>query len=240
VDATLDRRAFDRRLYAIAAILFALVAVAGFGRTYYLKLAFGTPPLSMLVHVHGLLMSLWVAVFGAQVWLVSTHRVRWHKRLGYAAIGLAAAIVTTGVPTAARAAKYGSASFPPGVTPLGFMIVPLADLVMFVLFFGGAVYWRRSPRTHKALMLLTALNFMPPALARVPIPALRALGPVFFFGLPALLAAACLAAGRLRQGRVDRVLAAGAALLVASYVIRLAAMDTPQWLAVARFVTSFV
>ena len=61
-------------------------------------------------------------------------RVRVHQRLGYAGIGLGAAILPIGFMAAVRAAKYGSSSTPPGVNQLGFMIVPLTDLVMFVIF----------------------------------------------------------------------------------------------------------
>jgi hypothetical protein len=48
----------DRRLYAWAAAVTVLIAFGGFARTYYLKLAFGTPPLPAILHVHGLLMTL--------------------------------------------------------------------------------------------------------------------------------------------------------------------------------------
>ena len=54
-------RSFDRRLFAVATIAFILIVLAGFARTYYLKPYFGGPPLpSLMVHVHGLLMTVWV------------------------------------------------------------------------------------------------------------------------------------------------------------------------------------
>ena len=68
VNQTLDRRLFDRRLFMAAAILFPLIILAGFGRTYYFKGLFDTPPLaSLLVHLHGLLMTMWIALFATQV-----------------------------------------------------------------------------------------------------------------------------------------------------------------------------
>ncbi len=104
---------FDRRLFMAAAIVFPLLVLFGFGRTYYLKPVFNLPPLpSTLVHVHGLLMTTWVVLFITQVRLISSRRVRLHRRLGYGSIGLAVLIVATGIPTALRAAKYGSPSFP--------------------------------------------------------------------------------------------------------------------------------
>jgi hypothetical protein len=241
VKEALDRRLFDRRLFLAAAMAFALIVLAGFARTYYAKGLFGTPPLpSGLVHLHGLLMTAWVVLFVTQVRFVSTKRVRLHQRLGYAGIGLAALIIATGVPMALRAAKYSSTAFPPDVSPLAFLIVPLSDLVMFALLFGGAIHYRRRPAAHKSLMLLTALNFLPPALARVPIPSLLALGPLWFFGVPTALALLCLALDARHSGRVNTVFLTGTLLLVASYAGRLALMNTEAWISVATWMVSLV
>lgn len=233
-------RAFDRRLYAAVAILFPLIVVAGFARTYYLRGFFDVPPLpSMVVHVHGLVMTAWVALFGAQVWLIASKRVRVHQRLGLAGVALAAIIVATGFVTALRAAKYGSSSSPPDVPPLAFLAVPLFDLLMFAIFFGAAVYYRRRPAAHKRLMLLTVINFLPPAIARIPVESLQAAGPLWFFGLPTLLVLTCLWLDARKNG-LHRIFAAGSLLLVASYVVRLAIMGTDTWIRVALWLTAFV
>ena len=241
MNSTLAVRTFDRRLFAVVSIGFALVVLAGFGRTYYLKPFIAGPALpSLLVHVHGVLMTLWVALFAAQVWLISSRQVRTHQRLGYSAIGLAVLILVVGLFTALRAAKYGSPSTPAGVTPLAFSIVPLFDLVMFALFFGAAIYYRRAPLAHKSLMLLTAINFIPPAIARIPVASLQALGPLWVFGFPTVAALLCIGLDWRRRGRLNVVLATGTALLVVSYVVRLAWMGTESWLRVATTLTSIV
>lgn len=56
----------------------ALVVFAGFAPTYYLKAWLGTPT---LVHVHGLVMSVWFVVFATQVWLLESHRIRLHRTM---------------------------------------------------------------------------------------------------------------------------------------------------------------
>lgn len=240
VKDVLDRHLFDRRLYLAAAIAFPLIVVAGFARTYYAKFLFDTPPLpSALVHLHGLTMTLWVGLFVTQVWLISAKRIRVHQRLGYAGIGLAAVIIATGLPTAVRAAKFGSGSTPPDIPPAAFMIVPVSDLIMFAIFFGAAIYYRRKPAAHKSLMLLTALNFLPPALARIPLDALRSLGPLWFFGFPTVVAALCIGLDARRYGRVNRVFFVGALFLVLSYVVRLALMGTDAWMRVAQWMIGF-
>jgi hypothetical protein len=241
VTEAVGRRLFDRRMFKVAAILFPLLIVAGFARTYYLRGLFNVPPLpSVLVHLHGILMTAWVALFVTQVWLISSKQVRVHQRMGYAGVALGLLILPLGFITALRAAKYGSASTPQGVPPLGFLIVPLFDLLMFTILFGAAIYYRKTPARHKMLMLLTAINFVPPAIARIPIPALQALGPLWFFGFPTLLALFCVILDARRQGRVNGLFLAGTLLLIASYVGRLMIMPTSGWMETARWLTSFV
>lgn len=232
---------FDRRLYLSAAIAFAAIVVIGFGRTYYFRSLFDLPPLpSGLVHVHGLLMTTWVLLFIAQAAFISSRKVRVHRRVGYAGIGLGALIIATGIPTALRAAKFGSASTPPGIAPMAFLAVPLIDLVMFAGFFGAAIYYRRTPAAHKGFMLLAAINFLPPALGRVPVPALVATGPLWALGLPAALALLCLGLDTWRRGRVNRVFLAGTLVLLVSYPVRLAVVASAAWMRVATWLVTFV
>ncbi len=89
-------------------------------------------------------------------------------------------------------------------------------------------------------MLLTAINFLPPAIARIPIASLQALGPLWFFGLPTVLALLCLGLDSRRHDRVNRGFVAGTVLLIASYPFRLGLMNTAAWLAAAAWLTNFV
>src|ERR1700730_9503456 len=128
-----------------ASITFPLIVLAGFGRTYYVRGLFNAPPLpSSLVHLHGLLMTAWVVLFVIQVRFIASNRIQLHRRLGYGGIALGALIIATGLPTALYAAKYGSTSSPPGIQPMAFLVVPLFDLLMFGILFGGAIYYRRK------------------------------------------------------------------------------------------------
>jgi hypothetical protein len=236
-----DKRLFDRQLFRAAAIVFPLIVLAGFSRTYYLKFLFAVPALpSWVVHVHGVLMTAWVALFVSQVALISTRRVSLHRRLGYAGAGLAVAILGVGFVTAVRAAKFGSPSTPPGIPRLAFLLVPMFDLLMFAILFGAAMWWRRRPAEHKRLMLLTAINFVPPAIARIPIASLQALGPIWFFGLPTVLTLLCVGWDTWRHDRLNRAFVTGAILLIASYVGRLALMGTDAWMGIAAWLVSFV
>jgi len=236
-----DWRRSDRRLFALVAVLFPVIVVIGFAPTYYLKFAFGNQPLPHLVHLHGLLMSAWVIYFIAQVWLIRSKNARVHMRIGLAGIPLAIAIIIVGFFTAVAAAKFGAvtAAAPPDIPRLAFLAVPLFDMVVFAALFAGAIYYRKRPANHKRLMLLTALNFVPPAIARIPVPALRALGPLFFFGVPTVLAITLLIYDTWRNRKLNVPFLAGVLFLIASYPLRIIISGTPQWMAFANWLTTW-
>lgn len=235
-----DWRAADRRLFLAAAILFPLIIVAGFGRTYYFSQFTGAPALpTTLVHVHGLIMSAWVILFITQVFLIRTRRAKVHMKLGMLSIALAALILVVGFFTAAHAAKFGSLAPPPDIPPLAFFVVPFFDLVFFAAFFGAAIYYRKQLANHKRLMLLTAINFLPPAFGRIPIPALQSLGPLFFFVVPVVLMIGLIAYDTRQTGKLNRAFLYGSIILAVSYPLRMMLAGTDLWMGFAAWVTSW-
>jgi hypothetical protein len=233
-------RELEHYLVAGVAALFVAITVGGFARSYYLRGLIAAPLPSWVVHVHGLLMTAWVALFVVQAALIPAKRMRLHQRLGYSSIGLAVTIGFFGIWTALRAAKHGSDSVPAAFSEPAFSIVPLGDIVLFALFFGGAIYFRKNAATHKRLMLLTLLNFLPPGMGRLPLAAVQAAPVAWLLGVIGGLSLACIAFDRWRYGRVNRVFAAGAALLIASFPIRIAIMGTKTWLSIATWLASLV
>ena len=230
----------EKRFYLTVALIFPVIVLAGFGRTYYLKMFTGAPPLSSyLVEIHGAIMTAWVLLFGTQVYLIRSKNIKIHQKLGYAAIALAVLIVLVGFFTALGAAKNGAASSPPGVNRLSFMIVPMFDLLMFIILFGAAIYYRKQAANHKRLMLLTAINFMPPAIARFPIPGWLALGPIVFFGIPTLILIFAVVYDRMQNGKFNKVFVYGSLLLFISYPLRLMLSGTDAWLSFAHWVIGF-
>lgn len=240
VNDAYDWRRSDRKLFAAAAIAFAVIVFIGFARTYYLKIAFDTPALpSTLVHIHGLVMSAWVAFFAAQIWLIRSKKSKVHMSLGMLGIVLAVLIVVVGFFTAAGAAKNGSSSAPPDIPPLAFFVVPFADLIIFSILFAAAVYYRLNSANHKRLMLLTAVSFLPPAVARIPVPSHQSFGPLFFFGVPVILTIGLLVYDSWRSGKVNKVFLIGSFLLIASYPLRIVVSGTDAWMSFATWVTSW-
>jgi hypothetical protein len=231
----------ERPLFLFAAILFPLLVLVGFARSFYLKPIAGGPPLpSMLVHLHGLVMTAWVALFITQVWLVRRNNVQLHQKLGVLGIFLATALVVLGFFTALSAGKNGSASFPKDIPQLSFMIVPIFDLLVFIGLFAAAMYYRkRSSANHKRLMLLTAINFLPPALARFPVASVAAAGPPLFFGIPVLLTITALAWDTRRIGKLNKVFLVAAILFAISIPLRVGLSGTAGWMKFAGWLTGF-
>ena len=236
-DAVHPRHA-ERRFFLLVAIIFPLLVLAGFARTYYLKGLFAAPPLpSTLVHLHGALMTAWVVLFMTQVWLISARRVATHRKLGLFGAGLGALMIPVGILTAIAAAKYGSPSTPPNIPRLVFFVVPLVDILLFAILFGAAIYYRKQPAIHKRLILLTVLNFLPPAIGRLPIPAVTAAGPLAFMGVPVLLTIVFVAVDTWKTGKVNKPFLYGGILLIASYPIRMMLGATDLWLRFATWIT---
>lgn len=160
-------------------------------------------------------------------------------KLGILGILLGSAIVVVGFFTAVASAKFGSAAVPPGFTPLVFVVVPLTDITLFVLFFGAAIFYRKRPAIHKRMMLLTVLNFLPPALGRFPFDSLASLGPLFFLGVPAILALGFSVYDSWTNRKVNFYYLAGAIILIASYPLRFVLAGTEAWNNFASWLTTW-
>ncbi len=220
----------ERRFFATAAAVAAALAFAGFAPTYYLKGFFGTPALPGLVHVHGLVMTLWIVLFATQVGLVAARRTDLHRKLGVAGVVLAAAVVVVGVVTAIEGAKRGVS---PGPPPLVFMAIPIGVVLVFGVLVGAAIALRRRSDWHKRLMLLGSIAVLTPAIARLPIDALHAGGIVAFMGLTDLFAIACVAVDTLRNRRLHPAFGWGALFLLLSHPVMLAIAGSAWWKSVA-------
>jgi hypothetical protein len=230
------RRAKEKRFYMAVGILFPIVMVIGFARSYYLKFFFDAPPpqLSTLAHIHGAIMTAWLVLFTTQIWLVSSKRIKLHMKLGMASIALAAAIVVSGYFTMIAAVhRAGFDTVVNGMPAYAFMIIPMVDLVTFTVFYGAAIILRKRSADHKRLMLVSAINFLPPSLGRMQFAA--ALGPIWFLGVPTVLGLAMIAYDRYRTGKFNTALVAGVLFMIASYPARIFMSGTDTWRHVAAW-----
>lgn len=221
--------AYDHLFYSTLSIVMAVVVFAGFAPTFYLRSLYGAPvtisgarTLSMLAVIHGIVFTAWVLLFVIQTSLVAARRVSVHRRLGLAGVGLAVVMVVLGTATAIAAGQRGSA--PPGFSPRVFLIVPLADMVLFGGFLAAAVLQRRKKEAHKRLMLLAYVNLLLAAVARLP----HSINPFGPFGA-SIFILILVAYDVASRRRVHPVYWWGGALFLASLPGRLALANTHAW-----------
>ncbi len=236
MNPTLQATGRDRRMYIWFAVFMPIIVLAGFARSYYLKGFFGFPALpSLLVQLHGIVMTSWVVLFVTQVTLVANGRTRTHQRLGVSGAVLAALIVIVGLLTAIAGAARGSTPGPPA---LQFLAVPVFDMLVFAILVGTALYVRRRRLDiHKRLMLLAAVNLLTPAIARIPLHFIQTGGPLVFFGLTDLCLLACVAYDSVKNRRLHPAFLWGTLLIIVSQPLRLMLSGTDAWM---RFATMLV
>jgi hypothetical protein len=224
-----------RYFYVGMAIAVAATVFAGFSRTYFLKLHYGSPPLDVLRHAHGLVFTSWVVLFLAQTTLVAARRTDIHRRLGILGAVLAALVIIMGTATAILRAKAGATPIPE-VSPLAFLAIPMVDMLVFAILVGAGLYFRRKPDVHKRLMTLATIALLSAPIARLPFSLLKA-GPPAFFGLTDLFIVAMLLYDLATRRRVHPATAWGGVFIVASQPLRLMLSGTPAWLAFAGWLT---
>ncbi len=236
-NATLHRaatiRTRDRRIGIAIAVFVPLVVFIGFARSYFLKAFFGFPPLpSVLVHAHAVTMTLWVALFTTQVWLVASHRTRLHMKLGISGAALALMVFVLGILATLASAARGSGI--PGWEPLRFLVVPLGDMLAFGALVGTGLYYRRRMDVHKRLMLLSALNLLPAAVARIPLDVIQSNGALAYYGIPDLCVIALVAYDTIKQRKLHPAYFWAASLLILSHPLRIMLSNTDVWIRIAE------
>lgn len=233
--AAVQARRRSRRFYVGMAIGIAVTVFTGFSRTYFLKAHYGTPELSLLLHVHGLVFTSWVLFFLAQTSLVAAGRTDLHRRMGIGGAVLAALVLIVGTATAIIRVKGGSAPIP-GVPALVFLAIPLGDMVVFGVLVAAGLYFRRRAESHKRLMTLSMIALLPAPIARLPFELMKA-GPPAFFGLADLFIVAMLVYDLAVRRRVHPATIWGGLFILASQPLRLMIAGTPAWMAFAGWLT---
>jgi hypothetical protein len=123
---------------------------AGFAPTFYLRGSFAqTRPMSVLLHVHGIVFSAWVGLFLVQTLLIERGSRRLHQRLGWIGAGISAAMVILVTAAMVEQLRRVNGFRPP---PLA-LALSIFDIIVFATLVGAALYHRKRPDWHKRFML---------------------------------------------------------------------------------------
>jgi hypothetical protein len=206
--------------YPWIAIALSLVVVAGFSRTYYLRFLSDLPPMTMLVHLHGLVFTAWLALFVAQTRFIAAHRVDLHMKLGIAGVVLAVVITVVSLWTVVVLAGIPRVRAT-GLTNAQHTLVGITSIGMFAVFIALGVATRRRSALHKRYMVLAMIAILSPATARL----MAAVGlfeyaNVFVPAMAAAFVIACLVHDWRTYRIVHPAFVIGGAVIVASWPLR--------------------
>lgn len=174
----------DRWIYVFMAAFFIVITLTGFVPDSLQKLtaieAGERPPFPLVLHVHSVLMGLFLLLLMAQTTLAATGRLQYHRRLGVAAVVLAPAIVVAGfvlVPTMHQQMWAGVQAAPAeaqaGMQALlglfnNIMLIQIRVGIVFPLLIAIAFMARKQDLgLHKRMMFLAIAPALPAAFDRI-------------------------------------------------------------------------
>jgi hypothetical protein len=222
----------ERRFFGGLTVVLALLVFAGFARTYYLHNLFQLPAPSLLLVVHGALMSAWILLLAVQSALISARRVHWHQMLGVAGSLLAALIIPLGcsvtIGIAQREVRAHSSFVSSQLNVLG---LELTQLLLFSCFIGLALWYRKRAPIHKRLMIVATLCIVPNAIVR-----LSLLTNIDFLSknisilsIWALFVVGVIATDSLRRRRINPAFGWSASIAIAALYIAWYISRTAAW-----------
>jgi hypothetical protein len=218
------------RFYTTLCLLMTAIVVVGFWPSYFGPMLRGNITRPWIIQLHGIVYVGWMALLIAQVVLVAAGRTRTHRRLGEFGIWYGWLVLTMGsiVSFAAPLIHLARGEWDMD-RAAGFLIIPLGDMLLFGVFFGGAVAFRRRPEIHKRLIVLATVALLFAAIARISFTQSTPLLLLIWLS-PILIA---IAQQALMHRRFDRLYAAGLVVLIVG-ASRLAIAGWEPWLGAAR------
>ncbi|HUJ47466.1 MAG TPA: hypothetical protein VLV55_10075 [Rhizomicrobium sp.] len=153
----------DRNFFLTYVVLIWFGILGGFVPEIVSHIAQHKPPFPWIVHVHAVVFVGWLVVLTTQVLLIRNKRADLHRRLGVAAMGLAAVMVVVGPATAIIMQRYHWGT-PDSDPP--FLAIQGTDILAFAGLAAAAFVWRNNSSAHKRLILLATLYISDAGFAR--------------------------------------------------------------------------
>ncbi len=224
---------WDRNAFLAFAALAWVGILMGFGGDIVHHVQAHEPAYPLIVHFHAAVFVAWPVLFTTQVLLIRNKRWEIHRRLGFAAIGLAGLMAVIGPATAITADALQFART--GEAPT-FLAIQFTDIIAFAGLVAAGIALRDQPSAHKRLMLLATLYVSDAGFARwqgALVHQLMGEGPASFFtGLylgDDLLILALGAYDLVTRGRLHPAYLAGLAWVALNELTAVAVFNLPAW-----------
>ena len=230
-----------KRLFFVVMASFLVVTVfAGFAPTFYLRSSFNPKDeLSILLHVHGLVMSTWIALFLVQTVLLARGSRMLHQRLGWLAAGIATAMVVL----VSAAVIEQMRRVPPTPPPPIALALSAFDIVAFIILVSSAIFLRKRPEWHKRLMLSATIVLLGAPIFRIiqfttSIDLPKAL--IFQFLVTDLFFVPCFSYDLLARRRIHPAYLYAFALIFIEQTAQPIVISWTPWINLANSIKSFV
>jgi len=223
------RRRSERRFFVWLAVSIAILVFVGFSRTYYLQSLFKTPGLSMFLHVHGAVMTGWIALFAVQTFLIASHRTRIHRGLGSFGAGYAVLVVVMGCTATVLAARREVRAHSEFVSSiLTVLALELTQMLLFASLVALGIWLRNRVAYHKRFMLLATFCILPNPIVRLFVWAGFGSN-IVILSVWALLVTAVVLLDSMRNRKLHPAFGFGATITVAFLYLAYYGSLTPVW-----------
>lgn len=233
LEPTAARLRLDRIFFPLMALLLVAAVLLGFSRTFFLAPVYHYHLPNPLVAIHGLVFASWMALFAIQTSLVAAGRVDLHKKLGTFGAFLVGLVFVMAYAVMLEGVHRGITF--PGLTPISardqaqILALDVVGINVSLAMFVAGLLLRRSPDSHKRLMLFGTIGMIGPAIARWPFAFIATKPPLVGIILQ-LFGIAVLAFDLLTTRRVHRATWIGVAMLFFVPLIAIPLSTTPSWL----------
>lgn len=206
----------DERFFLRAAIVMAIVVVAGFATQYLAgRSTFGAP---IRVHIQAFFFMGWVAIYLLQNVFAATDRMALHRRLGWVAAFWIVPMMVMGCVVTVAMVRAGRAPF--FFRPLQFLILDPMTVFTFAALTIAAVRMRRRTEWHRRLHFCGMSMLITPAISRLlPLPLLQPWAWEATFALCLLFPFAGVVADMRRSGHAHPAWRYGIATMIAAVVL---------------------
>jgi hypothetical protein len=168
VDATPDPRPRpDVRFQVLLAAGFLLLAMAGFTRSYLLRIVGGNYQAPAIFHLHGLLMFAWFGLFLLQSLSGTAGQRSRHRASGLAGVALFTALMCSSVGLTIHSMQRDLARAGGAMQALAFPAATFLTLTLAVALFTWAIARARNTGIHQRVMVLLMIVLLQAAVSRL-------------------------------------------------------------------------
>ncbi|HEX4737351.1 MAG TPA: hypothetical protein VH331_07305 [Allosphingosinicella sp.] len=225
----------DERFFLRAAIVMALIVVAGF--SFQLGMGRSTFASPLRVHAHAIAFMGWVAIYVAQNVLVATGRMALHRRLGWIAAAWMVPMIVLGCLATAGMVRAGRVPF--FFRPLQFLVFDPMILFTFVGLTTAAILMRRRTEWHRRLHYCGMSILIGPGISRLlPSPLLQPWAWETVFLLCLIFPLVGIRSDIRRSGRAHPAWRWGISAMLAGAILTEAITYSPVGMALYRAVTA--